>query len=132
MDVESSIKALGNEALRDLYNNLIQVKAFAIEQAPDVCRQIIAWEIAQGVTIAVVACVITWLFFRKMKLFKAACDDMEVYNRDGDVPVLIVAVLLGFASAISVIFALVEGAESVKAIVAPKLVLIEYIAKVIK
>ena len=55
MDVESSkaeLSKLGTQALQDLYNNLTQVKNFALEQAPDVLQQWVHREIVGNLFLA--------------------------------------------------------------------------------
>lgn len=126
MDVESNeLSKLGAEALRDLYNNLAGVKQFALEQAPDVCQQMIQWEIAQGV--AAVAC---WV----VVCVGCAVFAPRVYRieqrQSGDGAATLVTSTLLVSISTAVMLGITFGA--LKAYCAPKLFLLEKIAAMLK
>jgi hypothetical protein len=120
MDAESSIKSLGHEALRDLYNNLAGAKDFMLSQAPDVCRQVIQWEIVCGV---ICAAVLACALFVSWRFIKAWRDKDE-----WELPWIISACALTVGGP----FLIMGILSAVKALIAPKLFLLEYIARLIK
>lgn len=126
MDVESNeLSKLGAEALRDLYNNLAGVKQFALEQAPDVCQQMIQWEITQGVaavTCWAVVCVGCAVFAPRAYLIE------KRDTGDGSTTLAASTVLV----IISTVVMLGPAFFALKAYCAPKLFLLEKIAAMLK
>ncbi len=129
MDAESAKSAvaqLGEQALRDLYANLTGMKAFVLDQAPDVCREIIVYAITRGVVagcillaLGAVVAVVSW------RTWKIELDGADVGK--------IVAIVGGFALTVAALTTLNEiGMDAIKACVAPKLYLIEYVKAMLK
>lgn len=130
MDVESpstELSKLGAEALRDLYNNLAGVKAFALEQAPDVCQQMIRWQIANGILWAALLAlfIIAWVSCAAYTWRKADDDGVRI----GPWIVAGGSVITMFATMVITIEAF---APAFKACIAPKLFLLEKIAAMLK
>lgn len=127
MDVESTAKEelskLGTQALKDLYENLSGAKQFILAQAPDICQQMIAWQIAQGVLSLVMAAIVIGGTLALFRYF---------YNRDITDGVIGVSIFGGMASLIVAVVACIETCWALQAIVAPKLFLLERIASMLK
>lgn len=126
MDVESpstELSKLGAEALRDLYNNLAGVKAFALEQAPDVCQQMIYWQITKGAML--LALLIVVLVFFGVVAWRC-CKNQE------SEAVAIAATIGGLFCAVLIPLSFFECSSAIQAIVAPKLFLLEKIAAMLK
>lgn len=125
--IETSIKDLGHQALQDLYNNLTGMKEFVLEQAPDICQQMITWEIAKaGIATGILAIfiIITGICFY---LF------IKEKNLDGDMTEKVAAFMIsgGLTVIISGI-TLIHVMEAFKAYITPKLFLLEHITSLIK
>lgn len=128
MDAESpatELSKLGAEALRDLYNNLAGVKAFALEQAPDVCQQMVYWQIARS-AMAITALLIVGIALHFV--IRAAVK----YEWDRDVAGPMIGIFGGCAVVVAAGVAACESVAAIQAIVAPKLFLLEKIASLIK
>lgn len=128
VEATDAIKQLGTQALQDLYANLTQAKSFAIEQAPDFCQQVISFQIACSI-----ASTIAWLIGAFI-LATLAWKLRHVQDKDGfPAPTVVISMLGGgimlpvFACGIcpSIYY-------GIKASVAPKLYLVEYIAHLLK
>lgn len=91
------------------------------------CQQIIAWQITIGAVVLCVA-VAMWIAFRfaVRSIFRAVDNGRE--------PVVQVALTLvtGISAVGFSVATIIHGAGAIKAIVAPKLFLLEYIADLIK
>ena len=128
MDVESpstELSKLGAEALRDLYNNLAGVKAFALEQAPDVCRQMIQWEmfcsLVAGAALIVLVGILVLVAPKVARIEKEKTGDP------------VGTWLVSVVCALFTIVLSVDGIVSAtKAAIAPKLFLLEKITAMLK
>ncbi len=125
MDAESAKSAvaqLGEQALRDLYANLTGMKAFVLDQAPDVCRQMINWQIATACAALLaffIAIPLAWLAWKKI----SAIEDEPIIIGPGLAATMVLIPLGVFVH---------EAIYALQAIVAPKLFLIEHIAAMLK
>jgi len=122
------LASLGTQALEDLYNNMASAKEFVLAQAPDVCREIVNWQIAQGIVSLVI-----WLVCIAA-LAVAAYVFRNVRDNDGDRVVTIVAGLVaGIGGTITLALIVLPALlKSVQAYVAPKLVVMQYIHEMLK
>ena len=137
MDTNEQLAQLGVDALRDLYNNLTSAKAFALEQAPEVCRQIISWEITSGL-LCLAAMVVTMIpiFVVIFPCGLWRYTEVEEPKEDGGNPVNHRVGM--WASVLLLTLMLIIGAlisfngppmHALKAYIAPKVVLIEVIGE---
>lgn len=100
--------------------------AFARAQLPDVAREIVAWELWSGVVyglicIAIIAACV-WVFRFALKIM----DD----NHDGrEIPMFIFSAIVG---PVAFIFVLVNTHSIIKAVAAPRLVILDYVKGVLK
>lgn len=74
----------------------------------------------------------TVVFLRLWKGLTEAIRDEERYRRDEEVPWFIGCMVSGAFLFISIVATLVNGAGAIKAIVAPKLVLIELVSQMLR
>lgn len=126
--VEAELKSLGTQALQDLMNNLTQAKGFVLEQAPEFCQQLVArgmWMPAFvsmictiGAIVGLAACIIiTWRATRK--------GEWEVWQG--------VTALYGSIGVVALALAAIVKAHAALAVyVAPKVYLVEEIARMLK
>ena len=127
MDAEQQLKDLGAQALHDLYQNLTGAKQFVLEQAPDICQQMIAWQVAKGcvaLSVFTIAAISLVFFVRGMAKAEAADKPPEPYA--AGIAVSVVLLVAGLATSV------IEGGLALQAIVAPKLYLLERIAALVK
>lgn len=97
--------------------------AFARAQLPDVAREIIAWELWRSVFLLAPAIAALWLamlFFRKGKAVIKSDDPFAWFF------IAVVLAVFGTAGAIT------SGASAIKAVVAPRLVILDYVKEVMK
>lgn len=120
----NSIKDISAQALQDLYANLTQGKEFVLAQAPDICQQIIAWQIAKG---AVVAIAFLTVIIGSVFLIRWA---YRTQKRD-ELDVLFTGVACTMCTVFTFTIFICEGASALKALIAPKLFILEYITAMI-
>jgi hypothetical protein len=100
--------------------------AFARAQLPDVAREIVAWELWSGVVYGLIcvailaACV--WAFRKAMWLLN---NSRECY----DIPMFAISVVLGVFAFVGL---MVNTNGIIKATVAPRLVVLDYVKGVVK
>jgi hypothetical protein len=108
-------------------------ESFVMEQAPAVCQEIVAWEFWSN-ALAVVACLVgiavSAVVARRWGYWCASLD-YEQQNSYGP-PVFIVAALSAVASLVLIIPLWFSTGNAVKACVAPRLVIIEKVAGLLK
>ncbi len=102
---------------------------FAIEQAPEIVQQLLAWELAENIilsTITVVVFIVSVVFIKKMFPLKK--------DRWGDVDFGAGLMLAGliFTSVISFILSICGILAALQIIIAPKIYLIEYAARLMR
>jgi hypothetical protein len=130
MDVESSkaeLSKLGTQALQDLYNNLTQVKNFALEQAPDVLQQWVHREIVGDLFLAGIGLL---LMIYGSIVFFVIRNKMKKNGKDitSDDACFFGSMLLSFAPFIvGIIMTIVNVYQALLVYVAPKVFLIEQI-----
>lgn len=100
--------------------------AFARAQLPDVAREIVAWELWSSVffcftSVAILALCI-WVFRKALRAMDDAPDGREI-------PMFMFSTIVGL---ISIIAILVNGHAAVKAAVAPRLVILDYVKKAMR
>ena len=131
MEVESSkaeLSKLGTQALQDLYNNLTQVKNFALEQAPDIMQQWVHREIIGSLFLAGVGLLLivtSWIvFFLLHNSYKKASPRGNVDNE----PYVIGYILLfGAPFLVGLIILITNLYKALLVYIAPKVFLIEQI-----
>ena len=117
------------EALRAFVENAAQAKDFALEQAPDVIQQLIAYNIASATVGAVGGAVLFWFslgWFKKCRLLVASNNGSdELSGTFGCIGSVIVAALS---------FAWTYDAANLllKLVFAPKVFLLEYAANLVR
>lgn len=101
--------------------------AFARAQLPDVAREIVAWELWSGVFLLVPAIVAVWLatfFSRKgMAVMKKNSSNADPF------PWFMGAAVLAVVGAAGTV---TSGTSVIKAVVAPRLVILDYVTKVMQ
>ncbi len=128
-DIESipGAKELGEQALRDLYANLTQAKGFVIDQAPEFCQQLIVRDIAKHASAALI-CGILFLiaipFFLKCYRHKPTSTWDETRGLGCS--------LIGVAMVGLLIPTCLCSVQALCIYLAPKVYLVEQIAKMIK
>jgi len=102
---------------------------FVAEQAPEVCREIVNWRIADGLIFAVPMLIAICFMAYVVRYVFVVTKDVD--NSDGSkVGPRIIASMIGiFLSAMMASFAVESIHRSAKAIFAPRLVIIEEIRK---
>lgn len=98
-------------------------------QIPDVLRQVIYWEIAVGVVwllLFIITARVSFLWLTKWSDQELDCSDEWMPSK------LFAAGIGGIATLVTGIFALIYGFSALKAIIAPKLFLLEYAAHLLK
>ena len=111
------------EALTDVISSVTQAKDFILEQAPDVVQQLLAWELWSSLVLGT--------FFMVLSIFVFVCVirthiKRHKINTTWDDPL----VPLGYAAAlVPTLPAICEYMEALKVLIAPKLYLIEYAAR---
>lgn len=126
--VEAELKSLGTQALQDLMNNLTQAKGFVLEQAPEFCQQLVTrgmWmpafvAIATGITVLVLIVATAWI----VRLCKR-----DVISVDG---ACFCAAWPVIGAIIMSIVSLHHLYKSVAVYIAPKVFLVEEIARMLK
>lgn len=129
MDIEQNLQTLGKDALQDLYNNLVAAKAFAVEQAPDVCQQIIAWEITKGCITAAVMLLAGIATAYGIKYVWRSVEDQADRVPAGFIITVVAIAYLCILGATTTCGPIGTG---LKAYIAPKVVLLEYVANALK
>ena len=121
--MSDNLNPILEQALKELLSNLTEAKQFILAQAPDVLQQIIYKQIVSAVFIDIlaviftaIACALTWWIVKR--------------NEDLD-PVVMLTVLAWCAALGLAIAGMVETYQALIACFAPKVYLIEYIAKLI-
>jgi len=124
-----------NDALDFLLRSMQETKDFTMEQAPLVAKEIVAWEFWGGVSNAVIGVllvltsviVIKTVYRRTAQAWSGDSDDMV--SAVGGVIVMIVCILVVCGSSVQS----VNGTTSaIKASVAPRLVVLDYVRGAIK
>jgi hypothetical protein len=128
--IPTELQQLGVQALKDLYANLTQAKGFVLDQAPDFLRQVINWQIAQGVLSIIAAAVAVGVFIYVFRWLRKNIDS-EKAGGDGTASVMF-AIFGGAGALCACIFAMVQVFQAVKALVTPKLFLVEYLTQLVK
>ena len=115
-----------NRALTDLVGAITQVKDFAIGQLPEVLQQLLLFELVWGIlAIVILSSIITLSAFW---VFKWA----DQTNKGGwSASKEMAAALGGIMSSVSFVLLLISLNTTIKILVAPKLYLLEYVAKLI-
>ena len=112
------------QALKELLNNLTEAKQFVLAQAPDVLQQIIYKQFVSAIFVDIVAVVLIVI---------TAGFTWWLIKRDKDIdPVVVPTLLFGFGALGFSIAGIVETYSALVAFFAPKVYLIEYIAKLVK
>jgi len=113
-----------NEAINWLQQTGGQIQDFAAEQAPLYCREVVAWEFWQGLTLSVIGLMIIiiplialWRFRKWIK------QDLENVGAGGFFSIMgsIILTIVGFV--------IIAGNApcAIKAVVAPRLVIVEHL-----
>lgn len=122
------IKQIGAEALRDLLNNLTQAKAFAIEQAPEFCQQLVArgmW--MPGFSAALCAFALSILCaISAFILWRSARGKMDV----GDA--ICACAFSGVPAIFLTIGFVINSHQALSVYIAPKVFLVEEIGRMLK
>jgi uncharacterized membrane protein YidH (DUF202 family) len=127
------MEEIGKDLAKELLTTLKSAKAFAIEQAPDVVRQLLAWKYALAVTQTIAALVVLLaigLIVRKTARYVEEQKKREKYF-NADSVWFPVAMGCGTVGIIDLIV-LVEGAlDWLQLHFAPKVYLIEYLSHLV-
>ena len=121
-----SIQSMSVEAFKILLNNLTNVKDFVLEQAPDICRQIVVFGFASHIAYIVIALIV-------MTISCVAFSKCSKYSLDKSMsPDDAFGCFLGACIAGCFVIACFvsicnDAITLIKIIVAPKLYLIQYI-----
>jgi hypothetical protein len=111
------------EALAEIINLTLQGKDFAIEQAPDVVSQLLAWNMVCSLilsAIGIIMLILTAVFLKKV--IPAFGKGGWVYDNDLEgVPILVVGIALMVA-----ILIISSNLDWIQILIAPKVYLIEY------
>ena len=113
MEVNEELKKLSADALMELYTSLLSAKNFALEQAPEVCQQIIRWQIFMG-------CVAAFALLLAIGLF------IVIYRMTNGIRPFLTTVMLILLVVFFPVF-FIPMRSGAKAWIAPKLCLIEYV-----
>jgi hypothetical protein len=135
--VEAELKSLGTQALQDLMNNLTQAKSFAVEQAPEFCQQLIARGLwlngATGGVLLAIALVLLGVAAISAYIIHRECRDGIGESREGVmIPCIFAAIISLVASIPTLICGLQYCRAALAVYVAPKVYLVEEIARMIK
>jgi len=114
------------EILTELIQSVTAVKNFAVEQAPDVIVQLLAWNFYSSLILGGGSLLIMiggWLAIWKLL-------DWKQYDQDNNVMICLIFGAISLIGFIPLTFC--SFAESLKIYIAPKLYLIEYAASLLK
>lgn len=127
MNVEPDLKSLGTQALQDLLNNLTQAKGFILDQAPELCQQLVArgmyMPLAHAVIALIVVIVCSAIILGGIMLIKKDRDWAE------GAPILIIP-LVGALFSTFVVFD--KACTALSIYIAPKVFLVEEITRMLK
>jgi hypothetical protein len=134
MDVESKTQLadVTAQTIKELLGMLTDTKAFVLAQAPDIFQQAIRWQIAQTILSLVGLTVFTILFFWLVRRLSTVLADQEACRQNKEVPWLVAMLACGVITIILLIGSCIDVFTSVKAIVAPKLFLLDYVKGLLK
>jgi heme/copper-type cytochrome/quinol oxidase subunit 2 len=134
MDVESKtqLQDVTAQAAKELLTTLTDAKQFVLAQAPEIFQQAIRWQIAMAI-MTIIGFAIVMLTFRWT--LKQACEKAAnpvTYNQNKEVPWVVASMCLGVAGIVFLGGVCCEGAHAIKAVVAPKLFLLDYVKGLLK
>lgn len=118
---QTELAKLGTQALQDLYNNLTQMKQFAVEQAPDVCREMVTWGVVKGSVAAIALATTTIVLAITLAVM------WRIKDSDGDRIGPYLCPLFVMAFIVAMFIAWTPMACGLQAYVAPKLYLLQQI-----
>lgn len=112
-----------NEAIDWLQKTGGSIQDFAVEQAPLYCREVVQWQLWEGIvcgSAGVILCLLVILFWKLTR---------KVFNtHDYGNPAAIIPGIAGGLCAVFGTMALVVGSQkAIKAAVAPRLVIVEHL-----
>ena len=121
--MSDSLNPILEQALKELLSNLTEAKQFILAQAPDVLQQIIYKQIVSAIFIDILAVILTAI----------ACTlTWWVVKRNEDLDPAFILVVPTWCAALGISVAgMAETYQALIAYFAPKVYLIEYIAKLI-
>lgn len=124
--MEQDIKSLSFQAIQDLLNNLTSAKQFAIEQAPDVCRQYVMYGIVSSLAGLVAMIVFMAIaIYVMIKFIKFSKENPYSMDDAG-------AVFSGVAAAGFIVGACAFSHTAILTLVAPKVYLIQEFSRLIR
>lgn len=128
MNKTELLQTATTEAVTKLSTFLGETKNFVLEQAPDIARQILAFNAARNIFIIVLTIVIIYISYKSA--FKWADQTLD----SGDwKPMKLISTMVGSsASLLCLIFSIQAISDLLKIYFAPKLYLIEYVVRIIK
>lgn len=135
MTASEKDKALA-EAIRKTVEVAGQAKDFVLEQAPDVVQQYLAWHFWSSIIVAALMLVLCFTFLTLARVFlkkhreveaQAKAERIAYYSNDWGVGVGVFCVM---ATAVMVPFT-INVLEAVKIAIAPKVYLLEALAKLV-
>lgn len=125
-------KEIGKAVAREMLSLLRGTKAFVLEQAPDIMRQVLAWQAAEAAIYLATAIVLFALLPRTYRAAKKGWS--EQYDSSGESGVM--AVCASTAILVMGFVAVLCAHESIFTLVkihyAPKVFLIEYFARLVR
>jgi hypothetical protein len=111
-------QTLDNKVMQELYDSIVSTKSFVIEQAPDVCQQMITWQYIQacGFMLSVLA-IFTVGYFLYQIAKKKECADAQIGI--GVATIIIGLLFMGVT--------IVESFQCLQAYVTPKVFILNQI-----
>lgn len=127
-DTEKNI----NEAIDWLQQSGGAIQDFAVEQAPLYCREVVAWELYNGIALCVLAVILLivmaacWKVALRWKGAERAKKESDLYYSASEA--FVGPMIGGIVAAIAAFVILTHGAPmAIKAAVAPRLVIVEHL-----
>ena len=130
MNAEQDIHSLSTAALQALLDNLSSAKNFVLAQAPDVCQQMVTWEIISHLFLAAVFLLgaVTTLILTKY-FYVCACNHKD---EDSSGAFAAVSIVTGMVSVFCFVLFPMDLYFAMYPYFAPKVFLLHEIVKLIK
>jgi hypothetical protein len=130
MPDSETIQSLSVEAFKLLLNNITNMKDFVIEQAPDICKQILAFGFVSNIVYITLCVLIIAMSLYVIKYITKDLNLEKSHNDENDGICFFTLVLCGII-VISFGIMIKDILELLKIYYAPKLYLIDYIMNIV-
>jgi len=123
-----SIETETESALKGILETAVQTKDFVLEQAPDVIHQLLMYTVAESILTIAAFLLVSFISYKAV--FKWSCQELE-YDGSWRIGKATCAAAGGLASFIFFILFLEALSVLTKVLIAPKLFILEYAARLV-